>query len=125
MLLLFIHKLCPTLCDPMDCSTPASSVFHYLQEFVQIRVHRVSNAIQPSHLLPLLLLLPLVFPSIKVFSNESTPHQVAKVITKVILYIHIYKSFFFNWNIVNLVLCWFLVYSRVFWLHIYIYSLSF
>ena len=87
-------KLCPTLCDPVDCSTPGSSVFRYLHEFVQIHVHRVGNAIQPSHLLPLLLLLPSVFPSIKVFSNESTPYQMAKVITKVILYIHIYINLF-------------------------------
>ena len=63
-------KLCPTLCYSMDCSTPVSSVLHYLLEFAQTHVHLVSDAIQPSHpLLPLLCLLS-VFPSIRVFSNE-------------------------------------------------------
>ena len=38
-LLLFIHKSCPTLCDPMNCSMPGSPVLHYLQEFAQIHVH--------------------------------------------------------------------------------------
>ena len=51
-------KLCPTLCDPMDCSTPGSSVLHYLPEFAQIHVHCISDAIWPSHPLPTLLLLP-------------------------------------------------------------------
>ena len=42
-----------TLCDPMDCSTPGFPVLHYLLEFVQIHVHWVSDAVQPSHpLLP-------------------------------------------------------------------------
>ena len=62
-----------TLWDPMDCSTPSSSVLHYLPYFAQIHVHWVSDAIQPSH--PLLptpsFLLPSIFPSIRVFSNES------------------------------------------------------
>jgi len=44
-----VARLCPTLCDPMDCSTPGSSVFHYFLEFAQIRVHWVSDAIQSSH----------------------------------------------------------------------------
>ena len=39
------------LCDPMDCSTPGLPVHHQLPEFTQIHVHRVSDAIQPSHLL--------------------------------------------------------------------------
>ena len=64
-------KSCPTLCDPMDCSTPGSYVLHYLPEFAQIHVHWVGDAIQPSHPLLPLLLLPSVFPSINVFSNES------------------------------------------------------
>ena len=44
-----IDKSCPTLCDPMNCSTPGPSVQHQLLEFTQIHVHRVSDAIQPSH----------------------------------------------------------------------------
>ena len=39
----------PTLCDPMDCSTPGFPVHHQLPEFTQTDVHRVGDAIQPSH----------------------------------------------------------------------------
>ena len=42
---------CPTLCDPMDCSTPGPPVHHQLPEFTQTHVHCASDAIQPSHLL--------------------------------------------------------------------------
>ena len=42
---------CPTLCDPMNCSTPGLPVHHQLPEFTQTHVHRVGDAIQPSHLL--------------------------------------------------------------------------
>ena len=42
-------KSCLTLCDPMDCSTPGSSVLHYLPELAQIYVHWVSDAIKPSY----------------------------------------------------------------------------
>ena len=40
---------CPTLCDPMNRSTPGLPVHHQLPEFTQTHVHRVSDAIQPSH----------------------------------------------------------------------------
>ena len=46
-------KSCLILCNSMDCSTPQSSVLHYLLEFAQIHVHWVSKTIQPSHPLPL------------------------------------------------------------------------
>jgi len=55
----------------MDCSTPGLPVHHQLQEFTQTHVHRVSDAIQPSHLCCPLLLPPSVFPSIRVFPSES------------------------------------------------------
>ena len=55
----------------MDCSTPGFPVHHQLPEFTQTHVHWVSDAIQPSHPLCLLLFLPSIFPSIRVFSNES------------------------------------------------------
>ena len=58
------------LCDPMDCSTPGFPVLHYLPEFAQTHVHWVGDAIQPSHPLSPLLLLPSVFPILRVFSNE-------------------------------------------------------
>ena len=44
-------KLCPTLYDPVDCSTPGLAVLHYPPEFTQTDVHRVGDGIQPSHLL--------------------------------------------------------------------------
>ena len=44
-----VAQSCPTLCDPMNCSTPGLPVHHQLLEFTQTQVHRVSDAIQPSH----------------------------------------------------------------------------
>ena len=44
-----VAQLCPTLCDPMDCSTPGLSVHHQLPELSQTHVHLVSDAIQSSH----------------------------------------------------------------------------
>ena len=46
-----VAQSCPTLCDPMNCSTPGLPVHHHLPEFTQTHIHRVSDAIQPSHLL--------------------------------------------------------------------------
>ena len=56
----------------MDCSTPGLPVHHQLPEFTQTHVHWVSDAIQPSHPLSSLLLPPSIFPSLRVFSSEST-----------------------------------------------------
>ena len=57
----------------MDCSTPGLLVHHQLPEIAQTHVHPIGDAIQPSHpLCP--LLLPSIFPSIRVFSNESVLH---------------------------------------------------
>ena len=50
-----VTQLCPTLCDPMDCSMPDHPVHHQLPEFIQTHLHWVGDAIQPSH--------PLSFPS--------------------------------------------------------------
>ena len=50
-----VTQSCPTLCDTMNPSTPGLPVYHQLPEFTQTHVHRVSDAIQPSH--------PLSFPS--------------------------------------------------------------
>ena len=50
-----VAQSCPTLCDPMNCSTPGLPVHHQLLEFTQTHVHRVGDAIQPSH--------PLLSPS--------------------------------------------------------------
>ena len=67
-----VAQSCRTLCDPMNCSTPGLPVHHQLPEFTQTHVHRVSDAIQPSH--------PLLSPSPSApnpsqhqsLSNEST-----------------------------------------------------
>ena len=69
-----VAQSCLTLCDPMDCIMPGLPVHHQLPEFTQTHVHWVSNAIQPHPTLSSLLLLPSVFPSIRVFSNESVLH---------------------------------------------------
>ena len=50
-----VAQLCPTLCEPMDCSTPGFPVHHQLPELSQTHMHRVGDAIQPSH--------PLLAPS--------------------------------------------------------------
>ena len=50
-----VAQSCPTLCDPMNRSTPGPPVHHQLLEFTQTHVHQVSDAIQPSH--------PLLIPS--------------------------------------------------------------
>ena len=58
----------------MDCSMPAFPVLDYLPELAQTHVHWVGDAIQLSYPLRPLLLLPSVFPQIKVFSSESAFH---------------------------------------------------
>ena len=67
-----VAQLCLTLCNPMNCSTPGLPVHHQLPDFTQTHFHPVGDAIQQSHPLLSLLLLPLIPPSIRVFSNEST-----------------------------------------------------
>ena len=68
------HSVVSDSCDPMNHSTPGLPVHLQLAEFTQSHVHRVDDAIQPSHLLSSLLLPPIP-PSIRVFSNESTLHM--------------------------------------------------
>ena len=58
----------------MNRSTPGLPVHHQLPEYTQTHVHEVRDATQPSHPLFSLLLLPSIFPSIRVFSNESALH---------------------------------------------------
>ena len=70
-----VSQSCLTLFDPMNRSTPGLPVHHQLPEFTQTHVRRVGYAIQPSHPLSPLLLLPPIPPSIRVFSNESTLHM--------------------------------------------------
>ena len=66
-----VTQSCPTLCNPMDCSTPCLPVHHQLPEFTQTHVHWVSDAIQPSPPLSSPSPSASIFPSIRVFWNES------------------------------------------------------
>ena len=67
-----VAQLCLTLCDPMNHSTPGLPVHHQLSESTQTHVHRV-GVMSSNHLILChpLLLLPSIFPNIRVFSNES------------------------------------------------------
>ena len=76
-----VAQLCPTLCDPMNRSTPGLPVHHQLPEFIQTHVHQVSDVIQPSH--------PLLFPSPpapnpsqhwSLFQWVNSSNEVAKVL---------------------------------------------
>ena len=76
-----VAQSCRTLCDPMNCSTPGLPVHHQLPEFTQTHVHRVGDAIQPSH--------PLLSPSSpapnpsqhqSLFQWVNSSHEVAKVL---------------------------------------------
>ena len=69
-----VTQSCPTLCDPMNCSTPGPPVHHQLLEFTQTRLTSIKSAMPSSHLILCrpLLLLPPIPPSIRVFSNESS-----------------------------------------------------
>ena len=75
-----VAQSCPTLCDPMNRSTPGLPVHHHLSEFTQTHVHRVSDAIQPTY--------PLSSPSPpapnpsqhqRLFQRVNSSHEVAKV----------------------------------------------
>ena len=69
-----VPKSCLTLCNPMDCSTPGFPVPYYLPELLKLM--SIKSLMPSSHLILCcpLFLLPLVFPSIRVFSNESSLH---------------------------------------------------
>ena len=76
-----VAQSCPTLSDPMDCSTPGFPVHHQLPELAQTHAHRVGDAIQPSH--------PLQSPRSPAFNlsqhqglfqGVSSSHQMAKVL---------------------------------------------
>ena len=76
-----VTQFCPTLCDPINWSTPGLPVHHQLPEFTQTHVHRVGDAIQLSHPLS-----PPFPPTLNVSQHQglfkwvSSLHQVAKVI---------------------------------------------
>ena len=64
-------QLCPTVCNPMDCSTPGLLVHHQLPELAETQVHGIPDAIQPSHPLPSPSSWPSFLPSIRIFSNVA------------------------------------------------------
>ena len=66
-----VAQSCPTLCDPMDCSTPGFPVYHQLRSL--LKLVSVESVMPSNHLILCrpLLLSPSIFPSIRVFSNES------------------------------------------------------
>ena len=67
-----VAQSCHSLCDRLDCSMPGFPVLHHLPELAQTHVHWVGDAINHLVLCRPLLLLPSVFPNIRVFSSEST-----------------------------------------------------
>ena len=62
-----VTQVCPTLCDPVDCSTSGPPFLHHLLEFAQTHVHWVSDAIQPSHPQS-----PLLLPCLQSFSTSGS-----------------------------------------------------
>ena len=76
-----VAKLCPTLCAPVDCSMPGFPVLHQPPELAKTHVHRVDDAIQPSH--PPSSLYPLAFNLSQhqgLFQWISSSHHVARVL---------------------------------------------
>ena len=90
VVLVVLTKSCPTLCDPMDCSTPGFPILHHLRELAQTHVHWVSDTVQPAQThaywvddtiqlsCPLPLLLPSIFPGLLQWIISL--RQVAKVL---------------------------------------------
>ena len=75
-----VTQSCLSLCDPMNHSTPSLPVRHQLPEFIQTHVHRVGDAIQPSHLLSSTSPAPNPSQHQGLFQWVSSFHQVAKVL---------------------------------------------
>ena len=76
-----VAQSCPTLCNPMNCSTPGLPVHRQLPSLPKFM--SIESVMPPNHLILCcpLLLLPSIFPRIRVFSNKVSPsHQVAKVL---------------------------------------------
>ena len=66
-----VAQLCPILCNPVDCSTPGFTISQSLLKLTSIELMMLSDHLLPCHLL---LLLPSIFPSIRVFFNELALH---------------------------------------------------
>ena len=108
-----VSQSCPTLCDPINRSTPGLPVHHQLPEFTQTHVHQVGDAIQPSHPLsppsppaPNLSqhqgLFQWVTSSLYMVTNISlSPHIFSNHISMAVYHFNI-KSFDFNYDIITL-----------------------
>ena len=75
-----VAQPCPTLWDPMNCSTPGLPVHHQLLEFTQTHVHWVSDAIRPSHPLSSPSLFPNPSQHQSLFQWVNSSHEVAKAL---------------------------------------------
>ena len=75
-----VTQSCPTLCNPMDCSTPVLPVHHQLPQLTQTHVHWVGDAIQPSHPLPSPSPTFNLSQQQGLFKWVSSSHQVARVL---------------------------------------------
>ena len=99
-----VTKLCPTLSNPMDCSTPGFTVLQYLLEFSQSHVHWVDDAIQPSHSLS-----PASLPALNLSQHQDlfhwvgSSHQVAKVLEIQLQH----QSFQPYWGLISFRINWF------------------
>ena len=99
-----VTQSCPTLCVPVDCSTPGLSVHHQHPGLAQTRVHRVGDAIQPSH--PLSSPSPPAFKLSQhqgLFQRVSSPHQVAKVKVSTAYCINSLKSLYTHLSLLSTV----------------------
>ena len=116
-----VAKLCPRFHDPTDCSTQGFTVPHHLLEYAQVYVHYMGDAIQSSHPLSPSFLLPSIFPSIRVFSNESAAHSRCLNINKHFSFIR--RNNFWDylgalWKIPKLVQVWKNFIQNLIWGHL-------
>ena len=80
LLLLVSHPVCPTLCNPMDCSMPGLSLPHHLLKFAQVHVHCIGDVIQPSHPLKSSCPVLLSFPVSGTFPTVFHSHQMTTIL---------------------------------------------
>ena len=85
-----VAQSCPTLCDPMNHSTPGLPVHHQLPEFTQTHVHRVCDAIQPFHPLSSPPPAPNLSQHQSLFQRVNSSHEVAKVLEFQLLQVNIH-----------------------------------
>ena len=85
-----VAQSCPTLCDPMNCSTPGLPVLHHLQELAQTHIHWVSDAIQASH--------PLSSPSPSAFYLSQHQSLFQWVSSLHLMCVWIYITGYFFWS---------------------------